>query len=100
VSQEIPMTATIQNLSRYPIKGSSPEMLRSIELHPGRGFLGDRAFALELPGTEFDEVAPKPLSKFMFLMLARQAQRAYQVEAASGCSSRPATRRLPAKRTD
>jgi uncharacterized protein YcbX len=50
----------------------SPETLRSVDLNPGRGFPGDRAFALALPGTDFDEADPKPLSKFMFLMLARQ----------------------------
>lgn len=66
------MTAIVKNLSRYPIKGLSPEALQSVELHPGRGFEGDRAFALALPDTAFDEADPTPLHKTMFLMLARQ----------------------------
>lgn len=66
------MTATVTHLSRYPIKGMSPEALRSVDLNPGQGFPGDRAFALALPGTTFDEADPRPLPKFMFLMLARQ----------------------------
>lgn len=66
------MTATVTNLARYPIKGLSPEILRSVDVKPGKGFPGDRAFALALPGTAFDEADPRPLPKFMFLMLARQ----------------------------
>lgn len=66
------MTATVTHLSRYPIKGLSPETLSSIPLAPGAGFSGDRAFALALPTTAFDESDPKPLHKTMFLMLARQ----------------------------
>lgn len=66
------MVATVTRLSRYPIKGLSPEPLSSVTLYPGNGFPGDRAFALALPSTKFDEDQPTPLPKTMFLMLARQ----------------------------
>src|SRR5258708_10478229 len=84
------MTATVTHLSRHPIKGLSPETLSSIPLTPGAGFAGDRAFALALPTTAFDENDPKPLHKTMFLMLARQealARLATSYDAESGMLS-------------
>jgi len=66
------MTATVTALTRYPVKGLSPEALQSIKLQPGYGFSGDRAFALALPNTPFDPANPKCLPKTLFLMLARQ----------------------------
>ncbi len=66
------MTSTVTNLARYPVKGLSPETLASVELRPGRGFAGDRAFALALPDNSFDEAHPEPMPKIRFLMLARQ----------------------------
>jgi uncharacterized protein YcbX len=66
------MPAQVSGLFRYPIKGLSSEPLDSLTLQAGRGVLGDRAFALALPATVFDERNPQPLSKFEFMVLARQ----------------------------
>jgi len=66
------MKSFVKALTRYPIKGLSPEALRSVQLRPGHGFNGDRAFALALPNTPFDAANPKCLPKTLFLMLARQ----------------------------
>ena len=66
------MPAQVSGLFRYPIKGLSAEPLDSLTLQAGRGVLGDRAFALALPATVFDERNPQPLSKFEFMVLARQ----------------------------
>src|ERR1700739_3163432 len=66
------MSAKVFGLFRYPIKGLSPEPLKSVTLQAGRGVCGDREFALALPMTVFDEGNPQPLPKFEFLVLARQ----------------------------
>jgi uncharacterized protein YcbX len=66
------MPARVTELARYPIKGLSLERLLSARLQPGRGFEGDRAFALALPDTVFDEDHPIALPKTRFLVLARQ----------------------------
>ena len=66
------MLAQVSGLFRYPIKGLSPEPLKSVTLQAGRGVCGDREFALALPMTVFDDANPQPLPKFEFLMLARQ----------------------------
>jgi hypothetical protein len=66
------MSAKVFGLFRYPIKGLSPEPLKSVTLQAGRGVCGDREFALALPMTVFDERNPQPLPKFEFLVLARQ----------------------------
>ncbi len=65
-------TATITSLARYPVKGLSPEHLPALDLRPGHGVGGDRAFALALPGNPFDPARPVGLSKTLFLTLARQ----------------------------
>jgi uncharacterized protein YcbX len=66
------MLAHVSGLYRYPIKGLSCEPLPSVALQPGCGVPGDRAFALALPTTAFDEANPIALRKTEFLMLARQ----------------------------
>jgi uncharacterized protein len=66
------MLAHISGLYRYPIKGLSCEPLPSVVLQAGCGVPGDRAFALALPATAFDEANPVALRKTEFLMLARQ----------------------------
>ena len=66
------MSAKVFGLFRYPIKGLSPEPLKSVTLQAGRGVCGDREFALALPMTVFDEGNPQPLPKFEFLVLARE----------------------------
>lgn len=84
------MTSVVTALTRYPVKGLTPEALQSIELHPGHGFSGDRAFALALPNTPFDPANPKCLPKSLFLMLARQealARLETRYEAKSGILS-------------
>lgn len=64
--------ATVTSLVRFPVKGLSPETLTSVRLRAGQGIDGDRACALALPDTNFDEQNPTPLPKTKFLMLARQ----------------------------
>jgi uncharacterized protein len=66
------MPATVTSLARYPVKGLSPERVDFLHLEPGHGVEGDRAFALALPDTDFDEKSPRALPKTKFLMLARQ----------------------------
>jgi uncharacterized protein YcbX len=66
------MPAKVVGLFRYPVKGLSAEPQASVDLHAGRGFPGDRAFALASPTNAFDEAAPVALRKTEFLMLARQ----------------------------
>ena len=66
------MLAHVSGLYRYPIKGLSCEPLPSVALQSGCGLPGDRAFALALPTTAFDEANPVALRKTEFLMLARQ----------------------------
>ena len=56
-------------LHRYPVKGLSPEPLPFLDLTRDGGLAHDRAFALALGTTDFDEAHPVPLDKSHFLML-------------------------------
>ena len=67
----MPNVGVVTSLFRYPVKGLSPETLTAMVLRAGRGLEGDRAYALALGTTAFDEAAPTPLAKTNFLMLAR-----------------------------
>ncbi len=61
----------IASLYRYPVKGLSPEPLRSVELKPGETLPFDRAYAIENGPGRFDPNAPRHLPKITFLMLMR-----------------------------
>ena len=66
--------ATLERISRYPVKGLSAENLSEIEMTSGRGVASDRTFALALADTEFDEGNPRPIPKTKFAVLARFAR--------------------------
>ncbi|MGH7072874.1 MAG: MOSC domain-containing protein [Stellaceae bacterium] len=68
------MNGHITAISRYVVKGLTPERLEIVHLTSGHGLPNDRRFAFALAGTEFDEANPKPLPKTKFLTLARFAR--------------------------
>src|SRR3989442_48363 len=65
------MPITISAIYRYPVKGLSPEALRSVALTPGKCLPHDRRFAIALPATRFDPERPEWLAKTHFAMLMR-----------------------------
>lgn len=65
------MTATIQAIYRYPVKGLSPELLPGAELAPGQTIRSDRLYAIENGPSGFDPAAPAYFPKQKFLMLMR-----------------------------
>lgn len=65
------MTAKVQSIYRYPVKGLSPEALSRAALTAGRHFPGDRLFAIENGPSGFDPIAPQHEPKIKFLMLMR-----------------------------
>lgn len=68
------MTATIQAIHRYPVKGLSPERLKRATLSPGRTIAADRLYAIENGPTGFDPAAPGYFPKQKFLMLMRNGR--------------------------
>jgi uncharacterized protein YcbX len=65
------MTATIQSIYRYPVKGLSPERLVRTALEPGQTLPADRLYAIENGPSGFDPAAPAYFPKQRFLMLMR-----------------------------
>jgi MOSC domain-containing protein len=65
------MTAKIQSIYRYPVKGLTPEKLESVRLEPGRTLPADRRYAIENGPSGFDPAAPAYFPKTQFLMLMR-----------------------------
>jgi uncharacterized protein YcbX len=63
--------AELKRISRFPVKGLSPESLAKVAMTAGRGVPHDREFALALADTDFDEAHPRPLPKTKFAVLAR-----------------------------
>jgi uncharacterized protein YcbX len=61
----------VVRLYRHPVKGLSPEPLRSVHLVEGGHFPCDRLFALENGPSGFDPATPSHLPKIKFLMLMR-----------------------------
>lgn len=55
----------------YPVKGLSAHAVSSVALSAGGTLPGDRAYAIEAGGHEFDEQNPVFLAKTRFLMLMR-----------------------------
>ena len=73
------MTANIQSIYRYPVKGLSPESLAQVRLEPGQTLPADRRYAIENGPSGFDPAAPSYLPKIRFLMLMRN-ERLAQLE--------------------
>jgi uncharacterized protein YcbX len=65
------MTATIQSIYRYPVKGLSPERLDRVRLEPGQTLPADRMYAIENGPSGFDPTAPGYLFKSHFIMLMK-----------------------------
>jgi uncharacterized protein len=63
------MTAKIESIYRYPVKGLSPEPLERVRLEPGEPLPADRRYAIENGPSGFDPAAPAHASKTKFLML-------------------------------
>ena len=69
------MTAPhVVSLSRYPVKGLSPEPLQAVDLEAGTYFPGDRILAIENGPSGYDPAAPAHMTKIKFLMLMRQGR--------------------------
>jgi uncharacterized protein YcbX len=65
------MSAKIESIYRYPVKGLSPEPVARAALKAGEYFPGDRLFAIENGPSGFDAAAPQHEPKIKFLMLMR-----------------------------
>jgi uncharacterized protein len=65
------MSARIQSIYRYPVKGLSPEPLSAVSLSKGRPLPNDRRYAIENGPSGFDPADPTYLPKSYFLMLMR-----------------------------
>ncbi|MFZ5693024.1 MAG: MOSC domain-containing protein [Pseudomonadota bacterium] len=65
------MTARIQSIYRYPVKGLSPEPLPSVTLAPGQTLPADRLYAIENGPSGFDPAEPQYFPKQRFLMLMK-----------------------------
>jgi uncharacterized protein YcbX len=65
------ISATIDAIYRYPVKGLSPERLPMAALAVGATLAGDRRFAVENGPSGFSAAAPAYLPKQRFLMLMK-----------------------------
>lgn len=65
------MTAKIDAIYRYPVKGLSPERLSKAELAVGQTLPADRKYAIENGPSGFDPTAPSYFPKTRFLMLMK-----------------------------
>ena len=65
------MTATIEAIYRYPVKGLSAQKLARAELAAGKSLACDRLYAIENGPSGFDPAAPAYFPKIRFLMLMR-----------------------------
>src|SRR4051794_9599353 len=64
-------TASIAGLYRYPVKGLTPEPLKTVSLQVGQTLPADRRYAIENGPTGFDPQAPVWKPKTAYLMLMR-----------------------------
>lgn len=64
----------VERISRYPVKGLSPEHLDSVDLSPGEGLPHDRRFAFAQGDGDFDPDTPRWLPKRNFACLAVNAR--------------------------
>jgi len=67
---ESAVTAWLQGIWRYPVKGFTPEALTSVTLAAGRALPFDRVYAVEDGPSGFDPAAPQHISKQKFTVLA------------------------------
>jgi len=65
------MTAVIDAIYRYPVKGLTPQRLERVKLTARAALPADRIYAIENGPIGFDPAAPKYLQKERFLMLMR-----------------------------
>jgi len=65
------MTASIQSIYRYPVKGLTPQPMKAVTLMPGETLPADRLYAIENGRSGFDPAAPQYLPKPHFLMLMK-----------------------------
>jgi hypothetical protein len=65
------ISARIEGLYRYPVKGMTPESLASVALRPGATLPLDRAYAIERRPGKLDAANPRHLPKINFVMLMR-----------------------------
>ena len=64
----------VERITRYPVKGLSPEQLEEVELEPGQGLPHDRRFAFAQGDSPFDPAAPAWLPKRNFACLMANAR--------------------------
>ena len=64
----------VERITRYPVKGLSPEELDEVELTAGEGMPGDRQFAFAQGDSGFDPAAPVWMKKRNFACLAVNAK--------------------------
>jgi uncharacterized protein YcbX len=64
------MSGVVAGIFRHPVKGFTPEPLRSVDLTPGLGFPHDRIYAVENGPCGFDAEAPAFVPKQKFTVLA------------------------------
>lgn len=65
------MTAKIDAIYRYPVKGLSPQRLSAVDLAVGQTLPADRRYAIENGPSGFDPAAPSYFPKTRFLMLMK-----------------------------
>jgi len=65
------MTAILEDIRRYAVKGLSGESLAETVLAPGEGIADDRRFALAPAASQFDRGNPEWMPKRNFLQLMR-----------------------------
>jgi uncharacterized protein YcbX len=87
------MTARIQSIYRYPVKGLTPEPLPAVTLAPGQTLPADRLYAIENGASGFDPAAPQYFPKQRFLMLMRN-ERLAALDTHYDAASRTLTIRL------
>jgi uncharacterized protein YcbX len=64
----------VEHITRYPVKGLSPEHMDAVELTKGQGVPHDRRFAFAQGDSPFDAADPKWLPKRNFACLAANAR--------------------------
>ncbi|MGK7866269.1 MOSC domain-containing protein [Falsiroseomonas sp. E2-1-a20] len=64
----------VERISRYPVKGLSPEAMEAVDLRPGEGLPDDRRFAFAQGDSPFDPAAPVWLQKRHFACLMANAR--------------------------